>query len=80
MTNILGYPEAEDDDDIDSEQADCIDDPCYRETMSRRRLGSLPKNSILASWENGTCYELGTRGPCPESHTFKVGLNKFTFL
>lgn len=55
-----------------SERASCLPDPCYSETLSRRQNKLLGKDAVLVAWDNGTCYELGTQGPCPEGFTFKV--------
>lgn len=54
------------------ERATCMPDPCYAETLYKRRNKIIAKDAILAPWENGKCYELDTRGPCPEFFTFKV--------
>lgn len=35
-------------------------------------MGKLPKYGVLAPWNNGSCYELGTQGPCQETFKFKV--------
>ncbi|KAK6633662.1 hypothetical protein RUM44_004269 [Polyplax serrata] len=64
-TQVFGYSDV-------SEEASCISDPCYTQAVYKRRNKLIPKDAILAPWENGTCFELGTRGPCPEGLTFKV--------
>ncbi|KAL0281100.1 UNVERIFIED_CONTAM: hypothetical protein PYX00_002196 [Menopon gallinae] len=49
----------------DTTEAACVNDPC----LNFKKPGY---DVVLAPSENGTCYELGTRGPCPEGLTFKV--------
>lgn len=67
----LAFPDEESDDAI------CLRDPCYGESLSRRRAGTLSTDAQLAAVENGTCYELGAQGPCPKDFIFKVRKSLF---
>ncbi|KAK6633717.1 hypothetical protein RUM44_004324 [Polyplax serrata] len=63
---VLAFPS----DELD--RAICLKDECYAETLRRRAQGKLSKYGVLAPWVNGSCYELGTQGPCSETLQFKV--------
>ena len=54
------------------DKAKCIEDKCFDQTNELKKQGTLSRYGVLAPWINGSCYELGTQGPCPETFKFKV--------